>query len=76
MSVVLATIAAALFLSAVALIAYHNGRRHGRVMLPASLVDELRDHKLHCIGEPAERVALEIALLCDAADRVDLPLSR
>ena len=66
MMLVLASLAASTFLIAVALAAYHGGRRHGRVTLPASLINELRDHKLHCICEPPERVALEIALLCDA----------
>lgn len=51
----------------VAFAAYHSGKRHGRVTLPPDLVTELRDHKLRCIGEPAERVDLEIALLCEAA---------
>ena len=63
---VLTSLAASTFLIAVALAAYHGGRRHGRVTLPASLITELREHKLHCIGEPPERVTLEIALLCDA----------
>lgn len=51
---------------AVGLAAYHRGRRHGRVQLPGDLVRELREHKLRCIGEPAERVDLEIALLCES----------
>jgi hypothetical protein len=46
--------------------AYHRGRRDGRVSLPADLVAELRTHKVDCSGEPPERVALEIRLLCDA----------
>lgn len=50
----------------VGLAAYHNGRRHGRIRLPAALLLELREHKVHCIGEPRERVDLEIALLCNA----------
>lgn len=54
------------FEAAVAFAAYQNGKRHGRVTLPADLVAELRDHKLRCSGEPAERVDLEIALLCEA----------
>ena len=33
--------------------------------LPADLVAELRLHKIRCIGEPPDRVALEIALLCE-----------
>lgn len=62
----LTTLAAFGLLTAVAIAAYHSGRRHGRVTLPAILVAELREHKLHCIGEPPERVTLEIALLCEA----------
>lgn len=50
---------------AAGLAAYHRGRRHGRVRLPEDLVRELREHKLRCTGEPAERVDLEIALLCE-----------
>ncbi len=76
MTIALATLTAVIFLTAAAITAYHNGKRHGRVTLPTNLVEELREHKLHCIGEPAERVALEIALLCDATDRVGAPLSR
>lgn len=52
-------------LCGVALGAYHRGRREGRVTLPAALVTELRQHKIGCIGEPPERVALEIGLLCE-----------
>ena len=62
----LTSLAALTFLAAVAFAAYHSGRRHGRVTLPTSLIGELREHKTHCIGEPPERVTLEIALLCDA----------
>jgi hypothetical protein len=56
---------ALLLLVAVATAAYHHGRRQGRVTLPSDLVAELRDHKLACIGEPPDRVALEIGLLCE-----------
>lgn len=57
--------AALLVLMAVATGAYHRGQRQGRVRMPASLVAELRHHKVHCVGEPAARVALEIGLLCE-----------
>ena len=60
-----------LLLLLVVLVAYHRGRRRGRVTLPANLVAELREHKIHCIGEPPERVALEIGLLCETAPAVD-----
>lgn len=66
MMLALTSLAALGLLTAVAITAYHGGRRHGRVTLPGSLVAELREHKLHCIGEPPERVTLEIALLCHA----------
>jgi hypothetical protein len=69
---VLAAIAGALVLLAVGIAGYHHGRRRGRVTLPADLVAELRQHKLQCIGEPAERVALEIGLLCET----DSPVRR
>lgn len=65
MSTFLACAGSLVLLLGVALAAYHRGRREGRVTLPAELVDELRDHKTGCIGEPPERVALEIGLLCD-----------
>jgi hypothetical protein len=74
MMLVLTSVAALGFVATVAVAAYHAGRRHGRVTLPASLVAELREHKLHCIGEPPERVTLEIALLCD--ERAGARLSR
>jgi hypothetical protein len=61
----LAAFVGALVLLGVGIAAYHHGRRRGRVTLPADLVAELRQHKLQCIGEPAERVALEIGLLCE-----------
>jgi hypothetical protein len=76
MMLALTSLAALAFLAAVAFTAYQGGRRHGRVTLPASLVTELREHKLHCIGEPAERVTLEIALLCDAEGGAGTRLSR
>jgi hypothetical protein len=56
--------AAVLLLTVVGLVAYQRGRRHGRVRMPVGLVAELRGHKLHCMGELPERVALEIELLC------------
>ena len=65
MTALLAALTGALVLVAVGVSAYHHGRRRGRVTLPADLITELRQHKLECIGEPAERVALEIGLLCE-----------
>lgn len=65
MTTALVAVGVALGLLLVATVAYHHGRRRGRVLLPAELVAELREHKLHCIGEPPQRVALEIGLLCD-----------
>ena len=58
---------AVLALSAVGILAYHRGRRHGRIRMPARLVAELRHHKLHCVGEPAKQVTLELDLLCEVA---------
>lgn len=49
---------------AIGLVAYLHGRRCGRIRLPLELLHELRGHKLHCVGEPAEGVELELALLC------------
>lgn len=65
MSTLLAASGSLVVLLGVALAAYHRGRREGRVTLPGELVDELREHKTGCVGEPPERVALEIGLLCD-----------
>ncbi len=64
-----ALLVAASSLISVAFASYHSGKRRGRVTLPAKLVRELREHKLHCIGEPPDRVQLELVLLCDADDR-------
>lgn len=50
-------------LALVGLVAHRQGRRRGRIRLPAGLVAELRTHKLVCMGELPERVALEIELL-------------
>jgi hypothetical protein len=69
MTVVLATCCGLLVLLGVAVVAYHHGRREGRVTLPPDLVAELRDHKMRCIGEPPERVALEMGLLCETETR-------
>lgn len=65
MAAFLATAGGLFVLCGVGLGAYHRGRREGRVTLPADLVAELRLHKIRCIGEPPDRVALEIALLCE-----------
>jgi hypothetical protein len=65
MIAVLAAAGAVVALSAVGVAAYQRGRRHGRVRMPASLVAELRQHKLECVGEPAKQVALELDLLCE-----------
>lgn len=56
-------------LASVGLIAYQRGRRQGRVVLPPDLVAELQQHKTRCLGEAADRVALEIGLLCETDAR-------
>ena len=68
--------AAAVVLAIVAVAAYQRGRRHGRVRMPASLVAELHDHKVRCIGEPAERVTLELGLLCEPERARGAPAAR
>ena len=65
---ILAAVGAGLVLVAVGVVAYHSGCRSAGVRWPAPLVDELRTHKLHCMGEQPGRVALEIDLLCRADD--------
>lgn len=69
MSPPILVVGAGFVLGVVALVAYQSGRRRGRVCLPASLVAELREHKIQCIGETPERVSLEIALLCESDER-------
>lgn len=65
MTAILTGLGAVLMLVATGIAAYHHGRRRGRVTLPTDLIAELCEHKLGCIGEPNDRVALEIGLLCD-----------
>ena len=69
MTVILTGVGAVLLLAATGIAAYHHGRRRGHVTLPAELIAELREHKLGCIGEPNDRVALEIGLLCEIDPR-------
>ena len=69
MTAILAAVAAVVTLTVVATIAYHRGRRQGLVTLPPALIAELRDHKIRCIGEPPQSVALEIRLLCGETSR-------
>ncbi len=59
---------AMLLLVAVGVVAYRRGRESARVRWPASIVRELREHKLRCLAEPAQRVALELRLFCEADD--------
>jgi len=47
--------------------AYRRGRRQRGALLPVELVEELSAHKLGCLGEPPERVALELSLLLEAS---------
>ena len=49
-------------------VAYRCGRRQRRALLPVEVLEELSAHKLGCLGEPPERVALELALLLGADD--------
>ena len=55
--------------------AYRRGRAREEAALPPSIVAELRTHKLTCLGESPERVALELSLLpgagAEAAVRPD-----
>jgi len=59
----LATGAAACALVLLIAVAYASGRRRRPALLPPEFVAELSLHKRACLGEPAERVALELALL-------------
>lgn len=49
-------------------VAYRRSRRRATPRLPAALVAELRRHKLECMGEPPERVRLELLLLAGVED--------
>ena len=66
--IVLVTTSAGLARAVVAMLAYQYGRRSARIRWPNALLGELRDHKLRCVGEPPQRVALEIDLLCESDD--------
>lgn len=68
---ILAGAGAVIALGFAARAAYRRGRRQRRALLPLEVVEELSAHKLGCLGEPSERVALELALLLGA----DRPLS-
>jgi hypothetical protein len=50
-------------LTALGWAAYRRGRRAGERVLPTTVLAELSEHKLTCLGEPPERVALELKLL-------------
>ena len=43
--------------------AYRLGRRRRGALLPPEILQELAAHKRECLGEPSERVALELELL-------------
>ena len=45
---------------------FRCGRRRRPCLLPPALLGELAQHKRHCLGEPPERVALELELLVGA----------
>ncbi len=60
------TVALTLAASMVALLAraaFRRGLRRDTRRLPPALGCELRTHKLECLGEPLERVELELRLL-------------
>jgi hypothetical protein len=62
----IAALVAALATVPLARIAYRYGWRHAAPRLPAALLAELRTHKIECLGEPQERVTLELSLLLGA----------
>lgn len=47
-------------------VAYRCGRRRRPCVLPPALLQELAAHKLQCLGEKPDRVALELELLFGA----------
>jgi hypothetical protein len=60
-------IAGACLVAVLARAAFRHGRRLGMSRLPPGLGAELRAHKLECLGEPVERVDLELRLLLGEA---------
>jgi hypothetical protein len=46
-------------------LAYHIGFSEGRLTVPLRLITSLVDHKINCLRERPERVALEMHLLLD-----------
>jgi len=60
---VIALAAFAAIVTALARSAFRRGRRRDTRRLPSALGSELRAHKLGCLGEPPERVDLELRLL-------------
>ncbi|MBI3768410.1 MAG: hypothetical protein HY271_07925 [Deltaproteobacteria bacterium] len=60
-------VAGACVVTVLARAAFCHGRRLGTSRLPPGLGAELRAHKLECLGEPAERVDLELRLLLGEA---------
>src|SRR6266403_5706698 len=60
---ILALTLAACVVAMVAWAAFRRGRGRDARRLPPALGRELRAHKLECLGEPQERVDLELRLL-------------
>lgn len=61
-------LATAIVTALLARAAYRRGCRRAAPLLPAATVAELRAHKIACLGEPPERVALELSLLLGVAE--------
>ena len=62
-SAILAGAGAVIAIGLAARAAYQRGRRQRFALLPVEVLEELSAHKLGCLGEPPERVTLELALL-------------
>jgi len=60
---ILALTLAACAVALLAWAAFRRGRGRDACRLPPALGRELRAHKLECLGEPQERVDLELRLL-------------
>jgi len=65
---VIALLALVGIVAALARSAFRRGRRRDGRRLPTALGAELRVHKLECLGEPPERVDLELRLLLGEPD--------
>lgn len=73
MSAVVAALGALLVASLLVRASFRWGRRRRPCVLSQALLRELSLHKQGCLGEPPERVALELELLFGTKEPVNAP---